>query len=92
MRSTMTEAVGELFVEFLDLRFPSAARLAKNFVFDQRNRATHETARVVVGDAALGGGDDKVGGEGDGDKRTHRQQVEVEKQLGQAVAPATPAR
>jgi hypothetical protein len=54
--------------------------MAEQFILDQRDRAAHEAARVVVGDAALGGGNDEIGGEGDGDEGAHGQQVEIEEQ------------
>ena len=86
------ETVGEFVVEGLDALVPGMARMAEQFVFDEGDGAAHEAAGVVVGDAALGRGNDEVGGEGDGDEGTHRQKVEIEEQLGQAVAPAPPAR
>jgi hypothetical protein len=66
--------------------------MAEQLVLDQRDGPAHEAARIVVGDAALGGGDDEIGGEGDGDEGAHRQQVKIEEQLGQAVPAAAPAR
>lgn len=86
------ETIGKFFVEFLDFSRPGAARLAKQFILDQRDRATHEATGVIIGDAALGGRDDEVGGERDGDEGAHRQQIEVEEQFGQAIAPTLPAR
>ena len=86
------QPIGELLVELVDFLVPGAARGAVELVLDQGDGAAHEAACVVVRDAALGSGDDEVGGEGDGDERTHRQQVEIEEKARQAVAATPPVR
>jgi hypothetical protein len=66
---------------------PFRTRFAEQFLFDQRDGAVHEAAGVIVGNALDCGRNDEVGEEGDGHEGTHHQQVEVEEQPRQAVAP-----
>ncbi len=85
------ELVRELFIQFADFSLPDTARMTEKFLFDQRDCAAHETAGVIVGNAPLRCRDDEVGGEGNGHEGAHGQQIEIEKQLGEAVTTASPA-
>ena len=52
--------------------------MAEKLILDQGDSAAHEAPGVIVRDAALGGGNDEVGGEGDGHEGAHCQQVKIE--------------
>ncbi|MEF8769474.1 MAG: hypothetical protein V5B59_17720 [Candidatus Accumulibacter contiguus] len=80
--------VGELPIERCDRLWPFRTWPAEQFVFDQEHRAAHEAAGVVVGDALDRSRNDEVGKDRDGHEGAHDQQVEVEEQPGQAVAPS----
>ena len=76
------EMVRKFFVNQFNLLLPTAARVAKQLVFNQGDGSAHEATSIVVGNSSLGRGNNEISSKRDGNKRTHREQIEVEEKLG----------